>query len=181
MPRSLLKPAASFDEPLELLAACHERIHDRLSTLERLVPHLASHGCSPDARAAAANILRYFNTAAVHHHEDEEHDLFPALLAAAPAEGRAALQETIARLLDEHQRMFAAWAALRSDLEAIQAGSADTLNAETVTAFCSLYRDHIRFEESNAFAPAAVLLDEETRARLGKNMAGRRGVQIQAN
>ena len=177
MPRSLLKPAASFDEPLELLAACHERIHDRLSTLERLLPHLEAHGCDPDARTAAANILRYFNTAAVHHHEDEERDLFPALLAAVPNEQRADLETAIARLLDEHRRMFAAWATLRSKLEPIEAGTATDLPAETVAAFCKLYREHIRFEEANAFGPAKTLLSEATRSRLGKAMALRRGVK----
>lgn len=176
-PDSLLKPAAGFDEPLELLGACHERIHDRLRTLERLTPHLASHGCDQAARDAAANVLRYFNTAAIHHHEDEERDLFPALLTAAPDDQRAELETAIMRLLEEHQAMFAAWAALRPRLEAIAAGESAALDADRLAAFCSLYREHIRFEEAHAFAPADVLLDETSRSTLGKSMAARRGVK----
>ena len=77
-----LTPAlAGFDEPIEMLKACHERIERQLSTLERLLPHLAANGCDGEARQAAANILRYFNEAGPHHHADEEQDLFPFLLA----------------------------------------------------------------------------------------------------
>lgn len=37
--------------------------------------------CDVQAQAAAAQILRYFNVAAPLHHQDEDEDLFPALLA----------------------------------------------------------------------------------------------------
>ncbi|MGH8668869.1 MAG: hypothetical protein ACREUH_06505 [Burkholderiales bacterium] len=35
-------PAPSFDEPLEMLAACHERIEAQLGTLERRAPRSAN-------------------------------------------------------------------------------------------------------------------------------------------
>ena len=38
-------PAPGFDEPLEMLHACHGRIQAQLATLEKLVPHLAREGC----------------------------------------------------------------------------------------------------------------------------------------
>ena len=77
---TLLKaPAASFDEPLEMLAACHERIEAQLGTLERLAQHLPRHGCDADARSAAAAVVRYFDTAGMLHHQDEDEDLFPLL------------------------------------------------------------------------------------------------------
>ena len=170
-------PPPASTEPLELLAACHERIHDRLSLpgapatpprgtwLRPRRPHrrsqhpaLLQHRRGPPPRRRRARPL-------------------PALLAAVPNEQRADLETAIARLLDEHRRMFAAWATLRSKLEPIEAGTATDLPAETVAAFCKLYREHIRFEEANAFGPAKTLLSEATRSRLGKAMALRRGVK----
>ena len=60
-----------------MLAACHLRIEQQCSTLRRLVPHLLAHGADSQARQAAASVLRYFQTAAIDHHADEEEDLFP--------------------------------------------------------------------------------------------------------
>ena len=46
------EPAPSFDEPLEMLSACHERIEAQLATLERLCEHLAAQGNDTEARSA---------------------------------------------------------------------------------------------------------------------------------
>src|SRR4051794_27833306 len=100
-------PAPDFDHPLELLAACHERIADRIDTLERLIAHLPEHGCDEQAQQAAANVIRYFDSAGEHHHEDEERDLFPAIERAS-GENRDALT-LIARLREDHTKMRALW------------------------------------------------------------------------
>jgi len=73
-------PAAGFEVPLEMLSACHGRIEQQCSTLRRLQSHLLAHGADDQARVAAAAVMRYFDLAARQHHEDEERDLFPALL-----------------------------------------------------------------------------------------------------
>ena len=71
-------PTAGFEVPLEMLSACHRRIQDQCSILCGLVPYLVAHGADAQARAAAAGAVRYFATAATHHHADEDEDLFPA-------------------------------------------------------------------------------------------------------
>src|SRR3546814_7605088 len=73
-------PAASTEAPLEMLAACHIRIERQCATLRRLAAHLTEHGADADARTAAMHVMRYFDTAAVQHHADEEVDLFPMLI-----------------------------------------------------------------------------------------------------
>jgi len=88
-------PGAGFEAPLEMLSACHARIERQCATLRRLVPHLAAHGTDADARAAAAAVMRYFDTSAVHHHADEEADLFPALLEAIPGSDPVCLRELV--------------------------------------------------------------------------------------
>src|SRR5690625_2513814 len=73
-------PAASTAAPLEMLLACHHRIRHFCDQLQRLDQHTAQGKDTQQAQQAAASIRRFFNIAAVDHHEDEEEDLFPALL-----------------------------------------------------------------------------------------------------
>ena len=169
------KPGPSFDEPLEMLAACHERIEAQLATLERMAPHLEKKGCDEDARSAARAVLRYFDTSGVMHHEDEDHDLFPLLRARAGKDGRAEIAAVIDGLEREHETMDAQWKRLRERLEAIVEGEA-RLDAEEVTRFAWLYRRHMDTEGAAVLPFARATLTVEQRAALGERMAARRKV-----
>ncbi|MGZ9080052.1 MAG: hemerythrin domain-containing protein [Burkholderiales bacterium] len=168
-------PAADFEHPLEMLAACHERIEDRIETLERLVAHLPEHGCDEQAQQAARNVMRYFDTAGEHHHQDEERDLFPALARLAEDSDATAL---VARLLNEHAKMRALWQRLRSELEPIAQGTRATLDADLVKEFGLSYRGHIALEESQLLPLAARLLADPEKNALGASMARRRAQPI---
>lgn len=165
-------PAAGFDAPFEMLAACHERVERSLRLLERLGTHLAEHGADEQARSAAHDVLRYFDLAAPHHHEDEERHLLPALHAA----GGAALAE---RVRTEHARMASAWARLRLQLQAIEAGDAAAAGTPAAQAewhaFAQRYRAHVAFEDDEVFPAAAPLLDAAAQRAMGDEMARRRG------
>src|SRR5260221_11412289 len=71
--------AVGFDDPLEMLLACHRRIEKQLDTLKRLRARLSARGIDAEASSAAQAVLRYFGHAAMSHHDDEEKDLFPLL------------------------------------------------------------------------------------------------------
>lgn len=174
---SFQSQAPGFDEPIEMLKACHERIERQLSTLERLLPHLAAHGCDEQARQAAVNILRYFNEAGPHHHADEEQDLFPALLDAAEGDDAERTNVLVAVLLAEHREMNRMWAELRPWLAAIATGESVQLGRDRVAEFCALYRRHILTEEGQALTLAEQLIAPETLAEVGAAMAERRGVK----
>jgi pyridoxamine 5'-phosphate oxidase len=167
------QPGPSFDEPLEMLEACHERIQAQLSTLERMVPHLERNGCDAEARSAAQAVLRYFDTSGVWHHQDEEQDLFPLLRARAAGQGRADIAAAIDELQREHETMDAQWKRLRERLVAIAAGQA-RLNSEEVARFVWLYRRHMDREGTAVLPFAKQALDSAQRAVLGERMAARR-------
>ncbi|MDO4795581.1 MAG: hemerythrin domain-containing protein [Brachymonas sp.] len=141
--------AASFDEPLTLLHACHDRVHERCALLQKLWQHMATHGADTQAQDAAANILRYFDVAAPHHHEDEERHVFPVLLAS----GDAQLEQCARTLLQQHQDMAATWQQLRPLLQAAQQGQTPDLAAHAglIEQFLALYEAHIALEEEVAF------------------------------
>jgi hemerythrin-like domain-containing protein len=164
--------APGFDDPLEMLQACHGRITAQCDTLQRLVSHLQMNGNDEQAAQAARAILRYFDTAGQHHHQDEEQDLFPALLAS----GDPAATGHIERLLGEHQLMDQSWRALRPLLLAIAEDNANTLDAEIAAQFIERYARHIEFENGTLLPLAQQLLTDEQLQRIGQNMAARRGV-----
>ena len=168
-------PGPDFDHPLEMLAACHDRIEERLDVLQRLLPHLAAHGCDDQARQAAANVMRYFDTAGEFHHEDEEANLFPALAARMPNDER--VLELMTRLRWEHEMMRALWKSLRAELQPIAEGMSANLGPELAEKFSARYRQHIALEEAELLPVAQRVLTTEELAALGAEMAQRRGVK----
>ena len=167
--------AASFDEPLAMLVACHARMRKQLATLARLERHLPEHGCDADARAAARAILRYFDSAAVHHHEDEEDSVMPRILARVP-EARA----LATRLAREHEELAERWRHLRPALSGIAAGQRAVLSPRTVLDATAAYDAHMALEEAELIPLAADVLSPDELRAIGREMAGRRGVAVPA-
>ncbi|MGE0071726.1 MAG: hemerythrin domain-containing protein [Thiomonas sp.] len=179
MPKSLLggaSSAAGFDAPLALLSACHERIAKQCATLRRLPAHLSAHGADAEAKRAAAQILRYFDTAGHHHHQDEEQDVFPALRDAVAGSDAFCLRDMMARIAQEHRALDADWQRLRQQLAAVLAGEATALDAADVTSFAARNQRHIAFEEGEFLPMASRLLDEAQLRTIGQAMRARRGV-----
>ncbi|MEM5312465.1 hemerythrin domain-containing protein [Paraburkholderia sp. JHI869] len=167
------KPAPSFDEPIEMLKACHERIAAQCRTLEKLMEHLPLHGSDTQAQQAASNIMRYFDVAAPHHHDDEERDLFPMLIETGQRQGLS-MAERIASLSSEHRSLEAAWAQLRVVLADIADGKEALLERVWVENFVGSYRAHIALEESQVLPFAEESLDREQLATLSAAMVARR-------
>lgn len=168
-------PGAGFDEPFEMLLACHQRVERMLALLERLAQHLLQRGADADAQQAATDLMRYFDLAGPAHHEDEERHLFPAL----QASGDATLQGLVLGLQSDHQAMTARWQAVRNDLLTVQAGALPhALAASRWAAFADLYRRHVALEESLAYPAAQPMLDELQRRDMGREMALRRGAHL---
>jgi hemerythrin-like domain-containing protein len=173
MTRSLLGTAApGFDRPLDVLEACHDRIARQCDTLEKLLAHVPTHGADDQARQAAHAVKAYFDTPAVHHHDDEERNLFP-LLELAGAPGACDLVETLTL---EHDELALLWRQLRPDLQQIEQGMAILLDEGLVRRFIALYRSHLEFENTQVLPLARQLLGSAEMERLGRAMAARRGV-----
>jgi hemerythrin-like domain-containing protein len=169
-------PAVGFEVPLEMLAACHGRVQHQCETLQRLVTHLQTHGADRPAQEAARAVMRYFDTAARHHHEDEEQDLFPALLQGLNGTDALGLRTLTASLCSDHRRLEERWATLRRQLLQIGEGAASALDDADVPGFVQLYEQHIAREEAELLPLAARLLDLSELDRIGLAMRKRRDV-----
>ncbi|EHR69565.1 hemerythrin HHE cation binding domain-containing protein [Burkholderiales bacterium JOSHI_001] len=166
-------PSAGFEQPFEMLAACHERVDRMLRLLRRLRAHLLAVGWDDNARQAARDVMRYFDQAAPAHHEDEERHVFPALRAAG-LHG-----ETVQRLQREHQEMAALWPAVRTLLLRVDLGPWTPVTPDedgTLEQYAALYEWHMAAENELVFPAAAQQLDAAATAAMGEEMSRRRGV-----
>lgn len=164
--------AVSFDQPLALLRACHEKILQQCITLEKLAAHLLTHGNDAPAQQAAQGILRYFATAGQFHHLDEEENLFPLLRQAQPE-----VQGLLAQLETEHVGMLAAWAAVQAELQQLLVGELPQLSADKVMDFTQRYRAHVALENAQVLPLAEGVLSVAAQQEIGRAMMARRGVR----
>ncbi len=167
-------PAVGFEQPFEMLEACHDRVRRSLALLTRLTAHVDANGHDAVSRSAASDVLRYFDIAAPLHHEDEELHVFPALL----AQGEPALAALVERLRADHLRMAAQWAELRHMLSAWAEGTAISAASEAerqrIADFGDLYASHLDAEEAQVYPAARARIDGAPLARMGAEMQSRR-------
>jgi hemerythrin-like domain-containing protein len=179
-------PAAGFDQPLAMWLACHERVARMTGLLARLREHLQTqaiasvNAADTEAQHSATSIRRYFDEAAPRHHDDEEVDLFPAVLRRLAAGGDAArlarVSAAIERLQQDHAEINLLWSHLREQLVRVERGEPAQLDATEVAQFVERYRAHIALEETEVSSAAHAMLTAEDLGAIGQAMAARRGV-----
>ncbi len=174
------RPDHGFDEPLGLLSDCHRRIEQFLGALMSVSASRQGGVLDAAEREVLLRATEYFRVAAPRHTEDEEASLFPHLRASKDRRVSAALAQ-LARLEADHE------SADRKHREVdalvtrwLKAGTLDGRSAlclhELLTELQDTYRDHIALEEEHLFPLAADVLSKSNIARLGKEMAARRGL-----
>lgn len=169
-------PAVGFEQPYEMLEACHERVQRTLDLLGRLLDYAQDKGQDAQTRSAASDVLRYFDLAAPLHHQDEEQHVFPLLL----EQGDATLRASVQQLQSEHEEMGQLWLLIRVPLQRWRDGGdnpqdrPDTALKAAAQRFAALYAGHIPREEQLVFPAARAAMDPATQARMGAEMQARR-------
>lgn len=172
-------PGAGFDQPFDMLSACHDRVRRSLNLLQRLVDHVEQHGTDAQARDAAADVLRYFTLAAPAHHEDEERHVVPRLLGSSDTRAQAAAQQMLA----DHHLIRQHWNELEPLLRHASQGQAVPLAAlkRAASAFIGVHDAHLSLEDDYAFPHGRGLVEaegEQEVAAMGREMAARRGQRL---
>jgi hemerythrin-like domain-containing protein len=160
------EPRSTVDQPIEHLVACHDRIEERLVTLERAAEHLQ---ISPEeARAALESVFRYFETSGAAHTQDEEASIFPRLdPKLQPAE-----REYFHGLELQHREADHLYARIK---QVPSPGSDLTEYRAAVSRFCALYREHIASENQELVSFARRVLTEPEVREISREMRARRG------
>lgn len=167
-------PAVGFEQPYEMLEACHERVQRSLDLLGRLVAYLDENGHDAQTRSAAADVLRYFDLAAPLHHADEEAHVFPLLL----AQDDAPLRDAVRRLQADHLRMGELWSTVRPSLlrwrEPGCTEKLDDTTREAIRCFRAMYDEHIATEEGMVFPAARAQMNDAALIDMSRQMQARR-------
>lgn len=169
-------PAASWEQPFEMLHACHERAVRMLDLLVKMQAHAFARGVDEQVRQAASDVIRYFDIAAPLHHQDEELHIIPVALAA----GDTAVAAAAVKLTQEHAMMDAVWRGLRMELQALTvhghlAPLPDAWRTDHLArAFHALYSGHIGLEEQLVYPYVQKRLAVAQANAMGREMAARR-------
>jgi pyridoxamine 5'-phosphate oxidase len=176
MTNTLFQSAPDFDQPIAVLKHCHDKIRKQLSTMQKLLPHLAEFGADFDAKQGASAVLKYFDEAAPKHHADEEEDLLPMLQSVAVADDAQTLARLLPEILQEHEQMEALWDDIARQLRLVASGDSRELSTEAVQRFADLYSTHMEKEEGHIAPMAKRLFSDEQMTKLGCAMKQRRGI-----
>jgi hemerythrin-like domain-containing protein len=139
-------PAGPVDHsPIEDFSQCHVGIVTHLQALGQLPALLEP---AARARQIAADAVAFFREAVYEHHAEEEHELFPAVLASAAKGGeRDKVEAIVDELTAEHRQVEAAWSALEPKLKAVAKGHEAGVDGAEITALVQTYQAHARYEE----------------------------------
>ena len=144
--------AVDTDLPLSNFSHCHIGILHHLDHLSQ-IPKLM--GDAEAAKKIAKEAMDYFHLGMKAHHQEEERELFPAVLSSAKhGEERELVAQLIDKLTQEHRNLEGAWKELELGLKEIVKGHANTLDHVHFKLLIKRYKAHAGSEET-VFLPLA--------------------------
>ena len=133
---------ATWNEPIEMLYACHSKVKRFCRQLTILPDYLAKHGCNQAVKNDVQQILNYFNQSAPLHHDDEEKDFFPLLVKYVPE-----AQKDIDELERQHVTLHDNWAKLSEQLKSLLDGERNNVEIVLINNVVPGYDKHIDLGE----------------------------------
>lgn len=164
MSETSTRPAAEAAAPLQDFSRSHV---DFVTLLEASLGLPDMVATATRARGCAADVLKMFRDRLLAHHDDEERDLFPAVLQVArPGNEAERAQAMVAQLVREHREIAQLWKQLEPAMQAIANGELPRLDTALLHELVMRFNEHVRTEEVE-FLPFAQLV----LARQAKDMA----------
>lgn len=158
------RQATEADVPLQDFSRCHVGFVTVLETSLGLPEMIAT---AARSRSCAADMLKMFRDRLLAHHDDEERDLFPAVLRVAqPGDEADRARTMVAQLVREHREIAQLWKQLEPAVQAIANGYLPSLDSALLHDLVERFNEHVRVEEED-FLPFA----QEVLARQAEDMA----------
>jgi hemerythrin-like domain-containing protein len=147
-----IRQATESDAPLQDFSKCHVGFVTVLEASLGLPEMIAT---AARSRTCAADMLKMFHNRLLAHHDDEERDLFPAVLRVAePGEEADRAQAMVAQLVREHREIAQVWKQLEPAVQAVANGYLPQLDAVLLRELVQRFNEHVRAEEEE-FLPFA--------------------------
>lgn len=138
--------------PLAEFSKCHGQFVAQLHNALYLPDLVAS---AARARAMADDLLKLFHKGLLAHHEDEERELFPAVLhAAEPGDEALKAQAMVDQLVREHGDVKLLWKKIEPAVQGVCDGQLPELDTALLDDLVQHFFAHVHFEEEE-FLPLA--------------------------
>ena len=161
------RPATAADAPLQDFSRCHVGFVTVLETALGLPEMIVT---AARSRSCAADMLKIFHNRLLAHHDDEERDLFPAVLRVAQPGAEADRARTmVAQLVREHREIAQLWKRLEPAVQGIANGYLPQLDSALLHDLVQRFNEHVRIEEEEflPFAQQVLAREAEDMAMLG--------------
>jgi len=159
-----IRQATEADAPLQDFSSCHSRFVTVLETALGLPEMIVT---AARSRSCAVDLLKMFHDRLLAHHDDEERDLFPAVLRVAqPGDEADRARIMVAQLVREHREIAQLWKQLEPAVQAIANGYLPRLDPALLNELVRRFNEHVRTEEDE-FLPFA----QQVLARQADDMA----------
>jgi hemerythrin superfamily protein len=143
---------AEADAPLQDFSRCHVGFVTVLETSLGLPEMIAT---AARSRSCAGDMLKMFRDRLLAHHDDEERDLFPAVLRVAqPGDEADRARAMVDQLVREHREIAQLWKQLEPAVQAIANGYLPWLDSALLQELVRRFNEHVRTEEEE-FLPFA--------------------------
>lgn len=150
--------------PIGSFSGCHSGIIAHMDDFARLPALLKP---AEEARSIAARTQQFFRDVVLTHHQEEERELFTAVIASAEGgEESEQVRAIVTRLTSEHRELERCWASLEPQLKKVVRGELDKVDAQAIEQLTADYKAHADYEEQK-FLPLA----EKILARNANHMA----------
>jgi hemerythrin-like domain-containing protein len=171
------RQANEADAPLQDFSKCHVGFVTVLETALGLPEMIVT---AARSRSCAADMLKMFRDRLLAHHDDEERDLFPAVLRVAqPGDEADRAQAMVAQLVREHREIAQLWKQLEPAVQAIANGYLPQLDSALLHELVRRFNEHVRVEEEEflPFAQQVLARQAEDMAILGLGLHQRHEVE----
>jgi hemerythrin-like domain-containing protein len=167
MPDTATRQATEGGTPLQDFSTCHAGF---VTVLEAALGLPEMLDTAARSRACAADMLKMFGDRLLAHHDDEERDLFPAVLRIArPGEEAERARIMVTQLVREHREIAQLWKRLEPSVQAVANGYLPRLDSALLQELVDRFNAHVRTEEEEflPFAQHVLARQSEDLAMLG--------------
>ncbi len=162
--------SATPDTPITNFSQCHVGIIGHLDALAQLPALLAP---AVRARKLAGDMLAFFDAVILDHHEEEERELFVAVMkSAVPGPERDHVKTMVDRLTVEHRTIEDWWARIKPQLKQIAKGHDTPFDTQALEQLVKQYRAHAQYDEAEFLPLSQAILgrDANHMAALGLSL-----------
>ena len=171
------RQSTEADAPLQDFSKCHVGFVTVLETALSLPGMIDT---ATRSRSCAADMLKMFHDRLLAHHDDEERDLFPAVLRVAqPGDEADRAKTMVAHLVREHREIAQLWKQLEPSVQAVANGYLPQLDSALLHDMVGRFNEHVRIEEEEflPFAQQVLARQAEDMAMLGLALHRRHEVE----